>query len=104
MAKKKNNTKIEKEHMNAVAEIGCIVCRQNGFYGTPSEIHHIRQGAGMGQRSTNFQVIPLCPIHHRAGGHGEVGFHQSPKEFAERYGTEQMFLDRVNEILGLVIT
>ena len=91
--------KDEKKHLSAVADLGCIVCYKQGNGGTPAEIHHIRSGQGMGQRNSHYNVIPLCPIHHRFGGHGEVGFHQSPKEFVERYGTEAELLELTNELL-----
>lgn len=53
--------KAEKEHLNNVAELGCIVCRNNGFYGSAAEIHHIGNGT-MGKRASNYEVIPLCPF------------------------------------------
>lgn len=94
-----NKTKAEKKHLDAVAQVGCIVCKMNGYDDTPAEIHHIRDGVGIGQRSSNYDCIPLCPIHHRTGGHGEIGFHQAPRSFESRYGTEQELLEMVNELL-----
>jgi len=100
-AKRKGKTKHEKEHLNRVAELGCIVCYRQGNAGTPAEIHHLRTGRGIAQRSSHLRVIPLCPIHHRTGGYGENGFHQSPKDFQERYGTELELLEVVNGYLGI---
>ena len=90
----------EKDHLNRVAELGCIVCLVQGNQGTPAEIHHIRDGQGMAQRASNYDVVPLCPIHHRTGGYGEVGFHQSPKRFVERYGSERELLEEVERMLA----
>jgi hypothetical protein len=100
MAKKiKSKTKAESRYMSEVAEVGCIVCRNNGYFDTPAELHHIREGAGMGQRSTHYEVIPLCTIHHRTGGNGEIGYHQNKTQFTDRYGTELKLLKQVEGIL-----
>lgn len=95
-----NKTKAEKQHLNKVASLGCIVCMNNGFPGSQAEIHHIREGVGMAQRSSSKEVIPLCLIHHRSAGGGEVGFHHSPGEFVDRYGTERELLAQVTKELG----
>lgn len=99
MAKKRMN-KSDREYLSRVANVGCIVCRNNGFHDTPAEIHHLRSGVGAGQRSNHVRSIPLCPIHHRSGGHGEIGYHQLPKSFEARYGTEEELLEEVLTILG----
>lgn len=59
MAKAAN--KAEREHMNRVAELGCIVCANMGVPGSPAEVHHINN-ATMGKRASNYEVIPLCPF------------------------------------------
>ena len=91
-------TKKEKLHLNALADFGCIVCRNLGYGFTPAEIHHIRHGVGMGQRNGHKNAIPLCHKHHRTGGYG-VAFHAGPKEFGMRYGDELELLAQVNELL-----
>lgn len=58
------------------------------------EMHHIRTGCGMGQRSDNFRVIPPCPAHHRTGGFG-VAIHAGQKTWEGKYGTELELLDQV---------
>ena len=60
-------TKKEREYLDRVANLGCIVCKKNGYHTEP-EIHHLREGMGMGQRNDYLNAIPLCPIHHRTGG------------------------------------
>lgn len=99
MAKKKSATKAEKKHMDKVQQLGCIACQKIGFFGTPAEIHHIRTGIGKGQRASNYQVLPLCPHHHRHGGHGEA-FHSGPKAWQERFGSELNLLEEVNAMVG----
>lgn len=86
-------TKAEKIHMSRVAELGCIICK------SPAELHHPRNGAGIGQRSSHFDVIPLCPIHHRIGGFG-VAIHAGQKTFEANFGTEQELLAQTRKLLN----
>lgn len=94
-----SKTKEEKKHLERVASIGCIVCRNEGRYNILAEVHHIRNSAGMGRRNSHFETIPLCPAHHRTGGVG-IAFHAAPRTFEAAYGTERELLAQVNEILG----
>lgn len=107
-------TKAEKDHMGRVAALGCVVCRNNGFIGTPPEIQHI---IDIHNRDRNhLRVIPLCTIHHRTGLRyplpyikandltgwarwREVGYHQTPKEFKRRYGAQRDLLKQVEDML-----
>lgn len=79
MAKRPN--KAEREHMDKVAELGCVVC------GWTAEVHHITSGVGMGQRASNYETIPLCPTHHRNGGLG-VAIHAGKKTWESKHGRE----------------
>ena len=76
----------ESQWLDRVASLGCIVCRNEGRH-SDAQIHHLRTGRGLGQRSPHFLVIPLCPDHHQNGGVG-VAYHASPKQFEALYGTE----------------
>lgn len=59
----------EKRHVELVAEVGCVICRQLGHGYTPCHIHHVAEGSGL--RSW-FAVAGLCHEHHegRSGIHG----------------------------------
>lgn len=80
-------TKQEKAHMDAVADLGCIIC------GFPASIHHLKRNPetgrhlGMGQRASNLHVIPLCERHHQTGGMG-VAYHAGPRAWEAAHGTE----------------
>ena len=89
-------TKADKERIQAIADLGCIVCRLEGLGKTPAEVHHIRSDVGMGQRSK--QIIPLCPLHHRLGGWG-YALHGGQAEFEKRYGTELELVAAVENLL-----
>ncbi|MFC4699366.1 Ref family recombination enhancement nuclease [Glaciecola siphonariae] len=82
--------KAEKAHLKRVAEMGCIACERINYFDTPSEIHHIRTGMGMGQRNDHYHVIPLCPNHHR---HLPNAIHQSKRKFEAHFGTEVELLN-----------
>ena len=86
--------KAEKEHLDRVAGLGCIVCRNLGHGETPTHVHHIRTGKGMGQRASNYETIPLCPVHHQNGGYG-VAIHAGQKTWESNFGTELELLEQV---------
>ena len=90
-------TKAERNHMGAVAALGCVVCRNLGFGETPAEVHHIGNGT-LGKKASNFETIPLCDAHHRNGGHG-VAVHAGRKTFEARYGTERELLEQTRREL-----
>jgi len=92
-------TKAETEYMNRVADLGCICCNMLGFPDTPAELHHIRTGQGMGQRASNYEIIPLCPTHHRTGDYG-TAYHKGSVAFEEEFGTELQLLEIVKEALN----
>lgn len=87
--------KAEKEHYRRVAELGCSLCRHQGFEGTPAELHHIRR---TGKRS-NAPVIPLCPAHHRF----DTGIHgMGRKRFEREYAiTEEQLLVQTEKLLNV---
>jgi hypothetical protein len=98
MAKKKPPTKAEKAHMAKVAALGCQACLKIGYEDTPCEIHHVREGAGAGQRSSHYRVIGLCHSHHRTG---PDSFHGHRNIFIAQFGNELDLLELVNNQVGI---
>ena len=92
---KKPATKAEKDHMDAVAALGCIVCRDMGYYDTPAEIHHVLNG---GVRASHYETIPLCPTHHRHGSFGEA-VHNGTRTWEANYGTQRKLLSKTLTLL-----
>jgi hypothetical protein len=87
-------TKNEKEKYRKIAELGCSLCRHQGFEGTPAELHHIRR---TGRRS-DAPVIPLCPYHHRGSNTSIHGMGR--RRFEREYGiSEEQLLEQT---LGLI--
>lgn len=97
----KSKTKAEKQHLDRVAALGCIVCRNLELGETPAEIHHCSTGTGLSVRADNYHCIPLCHIHHRTGGNG-MAIHAGRKSWEANFGTELELLAKVHEELGLV--
>ena len=87
-------TKSEKEKYRKIAELGCSLCRHQGFEGTPAELHHIRR---TGRRS-DAPVIPLCPYHHRGSNTSIHGMGRRRFE-AEYDVTEESLLAQTLELI-----
>lgn len=93
-------TKTERQHLNKVAELGCIACYLQGTPGTWAEIHHPRAGTGLGKRASHFDAIPLCPIHHRGtAGLSVPSIHGSKNAFIETFGTEAELLELTKTLI-----
>jgi len=84
----KKPTRDQQERYERVLDGGCIICQM------PAEIHHMRSGAGLGQRGKG--LLPLCPKHHRTGNYGEA-IHAGQKGFEYKFGSEDYLLDRLKE-------
>lgn len=57
--------------MGKVAELPCACCGAVGV-----QVHHIREGQGMGERASHWLTVPLCPDCHTGpnGIHGNKSF------------------------------
>lgn len=85
--------KAERVHVNKVAELGCVACFiQFGEWGTPGEIHHLRNYTGIGLRADWYNVICLCVGHHRNSSEGKLAFHEGKQTFERNYGTQSELL------------
>lgn len=85
---KKRPTKAEKQYMDAVANLGCLISSR------PAELHHPRFCVGMSQRASNWLVIPLAPEYHRQGSYGQC-VHNGYEEFRKNYFSEEEMLTMV---------
>jgi hypothetical protein len=83
---KKKATKEERHYMGLVAGLGCKIC------GDLAEIHHNTKNRGYGAKSSNYDIMPLCPYHHR----GSNGIHHiGVKTWEAKYGDQD---DLVNQV------
>jgi hypothetical protein len=83
-----------RRHIAKVVALGCIVCKREGYGYSPAECHHIRHS---GKRD-NKRIIPICPRHHRTGGHG-FAVHAGLATWQQKYGTEEELLRLVIDML-----
>jgi len=85
--------------MDAVRDIGCIVClEQYGGY-RPATIHHCE---GKTKPAAHYSVLPLCYEHHQGGGEAGMFISRHPwkARFEEAYGSEDQLKQNVQAILG----
>ena len=92
----KAKTKRQKEHLKKTSELGCLICLMQCNPFVPCELHHIRDMTGMGTRSSDFEVIPLCVNHHRIG---PESFHENSKGFSKKWGSQKELLQRTLKLL-----
>ena len=68
-----------KAHMERVAQLPCVCCGAEGV-----QVHHAKISGlcGMGQKASDWFVMPLCPSHH-------AEFHHNGKEsWQMRHGSQ----------------
>ena len=54
----------------------------------------------MGQRASDYDVIPLCPAHHNGTDHPRTpSIHLDKRKFIARYGTEAELLAEVRALM-----
>ena len=91
--------KDEKEHYGKLAQLGCIVCRREGWGFSMAEIHHMRTNAGAGRKNHWSLSIPLCANHHRNGGFG-IAIHAGQRTWEAKFGTEAELLSFTLDLLS----
>jgi len=91
-------TKVEKDWMDAISNLGCIVCKIHYDCMTPAEIHHID---GKTKPNAHLMSLPLCYKHHREGVNNDmyVSRHPFKREFEKRYGKQTDLLKKLQEII-----
>ena len=96
---KKAASKKERDHMDRVASLGCIACKNLGFGHSKPLIHHIRTLNGQRITRNHLLVLPLCFSHHSADS--ENGFHHGSRTWQTIHGTEAQLLEEVKALLEL---
>lgn len=94
-------TKAEKTHLSKVAAFGCLCCAIDGRGWQPANIHHIREGYGIGQRAPHTETLPLCEGHHQGLlDTTKLAFHRRPAEWRARYGQERELVAAINATIA----
>lgn len=97
-AKKIPPNAAERRWMDAVAKLGCIVCRRQGRGYVPCAVHHIVEG---GRRLGHMYTIGLCdPGHHQnSPDRAEISRHPHRARFTAAYGSEYALLAATRELI-----
>ena len=96
--KGKAPNKEERDWMDAIANMGCIVCWDQFDTFSPAEVHHID---GKTKPGAHLNTIPLCFRHHREGANNNMYVSRHPylHEFEKRYGSQESLLTKTKERL-----
>ena len=88
----------EKNWMDLISKLGCIVCLKYEDIYTPAEVHHLY---GKTKKGAHLKTIGLCFNHHREGSNNELWVSRHPwkKEFVKRHGSEESLLNGVKTMV-----
>lgn len=76
--------------MGRVAALGCVLCAHLGMeQDERTQVHHIKEGTGIGERSQHYLTVALCEDHHQ-GANGVHGL--GTKGFYLRYKLDELDL------------
>jgi len=91
-------TKIEKEWLNAIGSLGCIVCYLELNVFTEASPHHI---CGRTKPGAHLESYGLCSRHHQIPGPGYKSRHGDGKaQFEARHGTEAYLLEKTQQAVS----
>jgi hypothetical protein len=78
----------EARFMDAIAKLGCVACRMDGWENLEVSVHHID---GRTKPGAHYLVLPLCAGHHQAGTGTNptlVAVHPDKARFEAQYGLQ----------------
>lgn len=82
----------EARFMDAIAQLGCIACKKDGWHNPDVSVHHID---GRTKPGAHLLVLPLCAGHHQHGAGANptlIAVHPYKARFEERYGAQRELL------------
>lgn len=91
----KTPNKTEKQWLDQITQLGCIVCLLFERCFTPCEVHHTNGG------DNHLETIGLCFPHHRGGVDNAVYTSRHPykAKFEKRYASEKELLTETKKLL-----
>jgi hypothetical protein len=96
-----NPTKADKKYWDAVAQLGCVACKIDGYLNMLVSIHHVD---GRTKPGAHRKVLPLCAGHHQKGSNTNnpnmIAVHPDKSRFEARYGKQEELMIKVNERLA----
>lgn len=90
----------ESRFMSAIAGLGCIACKKDGWHNPEVSIHHID---GRTKPGAHFLVLGLCAGHHQHGTGTNltlIAVHPYKARFEERYGAQRELLAECVAVLS----
>lgn len=82
----------EARFMSAIADLGCIACRKDGWHNSDVSVHHID---GRTKPGAHLLVLPLCAGHHHDSTGPKptlIAVHPYKARFEQRYGAQRALL------------
>jgi hypothetical protein len=89
----------EARFMSAIADLGCVACRHDGWSNPDVSVHHID---GRTKPGAHLLVLPLCAGHHQDGTGTNptlIAVHPYKARFEARYGAQLALLTECVEML-----
>ncbi len=86
---------------DALANLGCIACLQDGRINPFVSIHHID---GRTKPEAHQKVLPLCAGHHQDGtgqDRSMIAVHPFKARFQAKYGNQYDLLDKCKRLIGM---
>lgn len=84
-------------YMRAVKSLPCCVCGAPG----PSDAHHPIHDRYGTRKASDFDVVPLCKIHHQDGPNA---IHNGKQSWREQHGPDHGFIDQTRKAVdGTVV-
>lgn len=106
-----NPTLAQRQRMDAITDIGCIVAQALGLGYIPCEVHHLTVGGKHGQKRRGHDfTIGLNPWSHRGEPFGGMdadtcerlfgpSYAKQPRRFRQEIGNDDYLLDLQNTLL-----
>jgi hypothetical protein len=91
----------EARFMSAIAGLGCVACRHDGWSNPDVSVHHID---GRTKPGAHLLVLPLCAGHHQDGTGTNptlIAVHPYKARFEARYGAQLALLTECMAMLDL---
>lgn len=89
----------EARFMSAIADLGCVACRHDGWSNPDVSVHHID---GRTKPGAHLLVLPLCAGHHQDGTGTNptlIAVHPYKARFEARYGDQLALLAECMDML-----
>ena len=85
------------EYMRAVKMLPCVICGRPG----PNDAHHCQSGRFSKARSSDFDVISLCPPCHRQE-YGPGAYHYSKRAWEAAHGLDTDYIERTRAMVRVM--